>query len=125
MASSENKESQKFLICKICRQNSALSESILTCEKCTSAIVNAALPYVILPEKKVKESCSNCGKELYPHLLYECDCNQAKFCFNCYASNRVSCTICYQLKGLNPMKSSIWSPGAYSYNWSSSPSSKK
>lgn len=120
MTSQENKESQKFVICKTCSMYSPMSENIPTCEKCTRVIVNAALPYITMTKKPSKDNCNGCGKESYSHLFYDCDCGIAKFCFECYTS-AVMCPACSQLKLYNITKTSIWSPQATSQNKSTTP----
>lgn len=99
-------DEQKFLICEFCRNFSAMSKRIPTCEHCTAAIVESTLRFVNTPKPNQIESCAGCLKMIYSMQMYLCDCKLKKYCFRCYTGT-IWCITCNKLKSGN----SIWAPG--------------
>jgi hypothetical protein len=98
---------QKFLICKYCESFSAISKTIPTCEHCTSALIQFSLQYLNKSKQEKINKCGGCGKELYICYLYNCECNNKKYCFSCYNSP-VWCDICNKTR-IPGIINSIWS----------------
>lgn len=74
---------QKFMVCNYCKNFSAISEKIPTCEHCTSVIVNATLKIVNVPDPNNTVKCSECQKSLYIHQTYLCECKLNRYCYSC------------------------------------------
>ena len=100
-------DEQKFLACKFCSNFSAISEEIPTCEHCTSAIVNTALKYLIIPKPDNMVNCTGCSKTLYAHQTYLCECKINRFCYSCY-SGSVWCNNCRKIRSTG-LTNTIWS----------------